>query len=79
MFFVQRLVTGHKRLKIIDRVRLRHTNRVTIIELQKKPLNVIALSQTISDNINRMITITSDFYVVIFSKLDFQIVITLRS
>ena len=35
--------------------------------LQYKPLKVISLGQTKSDNINRMITITHDFYLVIFS------------
>jgi len=40
--------------------------------LQLKPLNVITLDQTESDNSNRMITITGDFYLVIFSKWDFE-------
>ena len=34
------------------------------------PLSVITLGQTKSDNINRMITITDDVYLVIFSKND---------
>ena len=34
------------------------------------PLSVITLGQTKSDNINRMITITDDVYLVIFSKSD---------
>ena len=38
---------------------------------------MITMGQTKSDNINRMITITGDFYLVILSKWDFQIVITL--
>jgi hypothetical protein len=38
------------------------------IQVQWKPLNVITLGQTKSDNINRMITITGCFYLVIFIK-----------
>ena len=33
-----------------------------------KPLNVITVDQTKSDHVNRMITITEEFYLVIFSK-----------
>jgi hypothetical protein len=40
--------------------------------LQQKPLNVITLDQTKSDNINRMITITGCFYLVSFSKWDYE-------
>ena len=32
------------------------------------PLNVMTLGKTKSDNINQMITIIGDFYLVIFSK-----------
>ena len=38
----------------------------------KKPLNVITLGQTKRDNTNQMITITDDFYIVIYSKRDFE-------
>ena len=37
-------------------------------QLQWKPLNVITSGQTKSDRINRMITITDDIYLVIYSK-----------
>jgi len=36
--------------------------------IEKKLFDVITLRQTKSDNINRMIVITGDFYLVIFSK-----------
>ena len=36
----------------------------------RKPLNVITLSQIISDLINQIITITCDFYLVIINKWD---------
>ena len=36
--------------------------------IQLKPLNVITLGQTKSDNINRMITITDHFYIVMGRK-----------
>ena len=38
----------------------------------KKPLNLITLGQTESDNTSRMITITSDFYLVSISKCFFN-------
>ncbi len=41
-----------------------------VFVLQQKPLNVITLGQTKSDNINRMITITGCFYLVSFTKWD---------
>ena len=40
--------------------------------VQWKPLNVITLGQNKSDNINWMITLTDDFYLVIYSKWDFE-------
>jgi hypothetical protein len=40
--------------------------------IQWKPLNVITLGQTKSDNINRMITITGYFYLVSFSKWAYE-------
>ena len=39
-------------------------------KLQQKQLNLITLGQKKSDNINRMITLTSDVCLVIFSKWD---------
>ncbi len=47
-------------------------NASVIAELQWKPLNVISLGQTKSDNINRMISVTDCFYIVSFSKWDFE-------
>ena len=44
------------------------------MEVQYKPkLNEITLGQTKSDIINRMITISDDFYKVIFCKWDVEI------
>jgi len=40
-------------------------------QTQWKPLNVITLSQTQSNNINRMITITDKIYLFIFNKWDY--------
>ncbi len=40
------------------------------IFVQQKPLNVITLGQSESDNINRMVTITDCFYLVLFNKWD---------
>ena len=40
--------------------------------IQQKPLNVIFLDQTKSDNINLMIAITDGFYFVIYSKWDVE-------
>ncbi len=37
-----------------------------------KPLNVITYGQTKSDNINQMITITGCFYLLSFSKWDYE-------
>ena len=39
---------------------------------QWKPLNVITLGQTKTDKINRMMTITDVFYLVIYSKWDVE-------
>ena len=44
-----------------------------ILLLKQMPLNVITVGQTKIDNINRMITITDDFNLLIFSKWDVQI------
>ncbi len=41
-------------------------------KVQRKPLNVITLGRTKSDNINRMITISGCFYIRSFSKWNFQ-------
>ena len=46
--------------------------RSSALKIQQKPLNVITLSQSKSDNINQMITITDDFYLVFFSKWDIE-------
>ncbi len=43
-----------------------------IFLLQYKPLNVITLGQTKSDNINRMITLTGCIYLVSISKWDYK-------
>jgi hypothetical protein len=40
------------------------------IQVQWKPLNVITSGKSKSDNINRMITITDYFYLVVFNKWD---------
>jgi len=40
--------------------------------MKLQPLNLIILGQTKSDYINRMITMTEDFYLVTFSKWDFS-------
>ncbi len=41
-------------------------------KVQWKPLNVITLGQSKSDNIYRMITITGCFNIVSYSKWDFE-------
>ena len=40
------------------------------MEVKQKPLNVITLGQTKSDNYSRKIIISCDFYVAIFSKCE---------
>ncbi len=47
------------------------------LKLQQKPLNVITLGHTESDNINRMITLTGNFYLAVYNKWDLWKVITL--
>ncbi len=47
-------------------------NEYFFSQLQWKPLNVITLGPTESDNINRMITVTGGFYLVSISKWDNQ-------
>ena len=42
-----------------------------VLQYSVKPIYVITLGQTESDNINQMITINGDFYLVILSKWDF--------
>ncbi len=43
-----------------------------IVTSTVEELNVITLGQNKSDNINRMITITGCFYIVSYSKWDFE-------
>ena len=55
-----------KRLSVSCRLR---SVRADVINLIKSnPLIVITVSRTKSDNINQMITLADDFYLVIFSK-----------
>jgi len=39
-----------------------------LLHVHEKPLNVMTLSQTKSDNLNQMITETTYFYLISFSK-----------
>ncbi len=41
-----------------------------MLKVQWKPLNVITLGQTTRDHINRMQTISDEFYLLIFSEWD---------
>ena len=49
------------------------TGLVFVSTVQQKPLIVINLGHTKSDNIIRIKKITDDFYLVIYSKWDFEI------
>jgi hypothetical protein len=50
-------------------IKIRRTS-TSKLKYSKKPLNLITLGQTKSDNINRMITLTGCFYLVSISKWD---------
>ena len=47
--------------------------QVLLMLVQYRLLNVITMGQTKSDNINRMITIADEFYLVIFSEWNIEI------